>query len=80
MCSLPPPPPHNLRHVALERLAGSVDPASGWTVLHHMLATTVSIPLFQVELAEFVRQAGASPTKQIVLVLDRADWHTSVHL
>lgn len=28
------------------------------------------------ELAEFARQAGASPAKQLVLALDRAGWHT----
>jgi transposase len=59
-------------------LVGFVPPASGRTIFH--LATTVSIPVFEVELAEFARQVGASPTKQIVLVLDRAGWHTSVHL
>src|SRR5215467_12983072 len=47
-------------------LVGFVHPASGRTVWH--LATTVSIPLFEVELAEFARTVGASPTKQIVLV------------
>ena len=59
-------------------LVGFVHPASGRTLFH--LATTVSIPVFEVELAEFARQAGASLGKQIVLVLDRAGWHTSVHL
>jgi len=59
-------------------LVGFVHPASGRTVFH--LATTVSIPLFEVELAVFARQVGASPTKQIVLVLDRAGWHTSRRL
>jgi transposase len=59
-------------------LVGFVHPASGRTFFH--LATTVSIRLFEVELAEFARQAEASPTKQIVLVLDRAGWHTSVKL
>jgi hypothetical protein len=59
-------------------LVGFVHPASGRTLFH--LATSVSIPLFEVELAEFARQAGASPSKQIVLVLDRAGWHTSVKL
>jgi transposase len=59
-------------------LVGFVHPASGRTVFH--LATTVSIHLFEVELAAFARQAGAGPTKQIVLVLDRAGWHTSVKL
>jgi transposase len=56
-----------------------VHPASGRTFFH--LATTVSIPVFEVELAALARQAGASPTKQIVLVLDRAGWKpTSVKL
>src|SRR5258708_16697984 len=59
-------------------LVGFVHPASGRTVFH--LATTVSIPLFEVELAAFAQQVGASPTKQIVLVLDRAGWHASVRL
>jgi hypothetical protein len=59
-------------------LVGFVPPASGRTLFH--LATTVSIPLFEVELAAFAQQVGASPTKQIVLVLDRAGWHTSVQL
>jgi len=59
-------------------LVGFVHPASGRTFFH--LATTVSIPVFEVELAAFARQAGASPSKQIVLVLDRAGWHTSVKL
>jgi transposase len=57
---------------------GFVHPASGRTVFH--LATTLSIPVFEVELAAFARAVGASPTKQIVLVLDRAGWHTSVRL
>jgi hypothetical protein len=51
---------------------------AGRTVFH--LATTVSILLFEVEQAEFARQVGAGPSKQIVLVLDRAGWHTSVKL
>jgi transposase len=59
-------------------LVGFVHPASGRTFFH--LATTVSIPVFEVELAEFARQVGAGPHKQIVLVLDRAGWHTSVRL
>ena len=59
-------------------LVGFVHPASGRCLFH--LATTVSIPLFEVELAEFAREVGASPSKQIVLVLDRAGWHTSLRL
>jgi transposase len=56
-------------------LVGFVHPASGRTVFH--LATSVSIPLFEAELAAFARQAGASPRKQIVLILDRAGWHST---
>jgi transposase len=59
-------------------LVGFVHPASGRSVFH--LASTVSIPLFEVELAAFAHAVGAGPHKQIVLVLDRAGWHTSPHL
>ena len=59
-------------------LVGFVHPASGRTLFH--LATSVSIALFEVELAAFADAVGASPTKQIVLVLDRAGWHTSLKL
>src|SRR5215813_15444774 len=59
-------------------LVGFVHPASGRTLFH--LATSVSIPLFEAELAAFARQAGAGPAKQIVLVLDRAGWHASQRL
>ncbi len=58
----------------------SIPPRAAPSSICFHLATTVSIPLFEVELAEFARQAGASPTKQIVLVLDRAGWHTSLRL
>jgi len=56
-------------------LVGFVHPTSGRTVWH--LATTVNIELFSVELEAFAQQVGASPTKQIVLVLDGAGWHDS---
>jgi transposase len=59
-------------------LVGFVHPSSGRTIFH--LATSVSIPLFEVELAAFARQVGASVTKQIVLVLDRAGWHSAQRL
>ncbi|HEV2459627.1 MAG TPA: transposase, partial [Ktedonobacterales bacterium] len=59
-------------------VVGFVHPASGRTLFH--LATAVSIPTFEVELAAFARAVGAGPTKQIVLVLDGAGWHTSVRL
>ena len=68
-----------MRHrFAWRYLVGFVHPASGRTVFH--LATTVNIPAFEVELAAFARAVGASPAKQIVLVLDRAGWHTSLRL
>jgi transposase len=56
-------------------VVGFVHPASGRTVWH--LATSVNIELFSVELEAFAHEVGASPTKQIVLVLDRAGWHDS---
>lgn len=59
-------------------LVGFVHPASGRTVFQ--FASTVSIALFEVELAAFAQQVGACLTKQIVLVLDRAGWHASVRL
>ena len=59
-------------------LVGFVQPSSGRTLFH--LATAVSIPLFEAELAAFARQVGAGPKKKIVLVLDRAGWHTSLRL
>jgi transposase len=40
----------------------------------------VSIPLFEAELAAFATAVGASPTRQIVLVLDRAGWHSAQRL
>lgn len=40
--------------------------ALGRTVFH--LASTVGLPLFEAELAEFARQVGASRTTQIVMV------------
>jgi len=56
-------------------LVGFVHPASGRTLFQ--LATSVNIGLFAVELAAFAEAVGASPRKQIVLVLDQAGWHTS---
>jgi transposase len=56
-------------------LVAFVHPASGRTVWH--LASGVSAELFSVELQAFAQAVGAGPTKQIVLVLDRAGWHAS---
>ena len=63
------------RRYAWLYLVGFVHPGSGRTVFR--VATSVSIPLFEAELAAFARQVGAGPAQQIVLVLDRAGWHTS---
>jgi hypothetical protein len=59
-------------------LVGFVHPASGRTIFQ--LATSVSIALFETELAAFAAAAGAGPDKQIVLILDRAGWHVSTRL
>jgi transposase len=59
-------------------LIGFVHPATGRTLFH--LATSVNIALFEAELAAFARQAGAGAEKQIVLVLDRAGWHSTQRL
>jgi transposase len=59
-------------------LVGFVHPTSGRTHFH--LATSVSVPLFEAELAAFAQAVGASHTKQIVLVLDRAGWHSTQRL
>jgi transposase len=59
-------------------LVGFVHPASGRTIFH--VATSVSIPFFEAELAACAHAVGASPTKQIVLVLDRAGWHKTQRL
>jgi transposase len=59
-------------------LVGFVHPATGRTLFH--LATSVNIALFEAELAAFARQAGAGAEKQIVLVLDRAGWHSTQRL
>ena len=68
-----------VRHrFAWRYLVGFVHPASGRTLFH--LATSVSIPLFEAELEAFARAVGAGPKKQIVLILDRAGWHTSTRL
>jgi transposase len=59
-------------------LVGFVHPASGRTIFH--LATSVSVPLFEAELAAFAKAVRASPRKQVVLVLDRSGWHSTQRL
>src|SRR5258708_30501751 len=54
------------------------DQVDGRTLFH--LATSVSIPLFEAKLEAFARAVGAGPKKEVVLVLDRAGWHSSLRL
>lgn len=56
-------------------LVAFVHPPSGASVWQ--VATSVGADLFTAELAAFAAAVGASPAKQIVLVLDGAGWHTS---
>jgi transposase len=59
-------------------LVGFVHPQSGRTLWQ--TASTVNTDVFTVELAAFAEQAGAGPNHEIVLVLDRAGWHTSARV
>jgi len=59
-------------------LVAFAQPSTGRTVWQ--VATGVSTALFSTELAAFAAEVGASPQKQIVLVLDGAGWHTSLDL
>jgi transposase len=60
-------------------VAGYVHSTSGRTLWH--IGTTVSIELFSASLAAFARQVRAGQqNRQVVLVLDRAGWHTSPQL
>ena len=55
-------------------LYGFVRPQSGevfWMILH-----TVTTELFSLALSEFAEEVGAGEDKRIVLVVDKAGWHT----
>src|SRR5215469_1814574 len=56
-------------------LSGCVQPSSGRTVFH--LASSVNTALFSTALAACAQTVGAGPKQEIVLVLERAGWHTS---
>ena len=56
-------------------LYGFVCPQSGQTFW--LLLPSVSILLYNAALAEFAAFVGAGADKQVVLVLDRAGWHSS---
>jgi hypothetical protein len=55
-----------------------VHPQSGDT--SWLLLPTVNVEVFSQALAVFAQEVGAGPDKHIVLVLDRARWHTSAQL
>jgi len=57
---------------------GFVHPASGRT--EWLLLPTVSLTAMQLALQEFAALVEAGPDKQIVLLLDQAGWHASIHL
>lgn len=52
-----------------------VQPHSGKT--YWLLLPRVSITAWNAALAEFATAVGASASKQVIVVLDRAGWHTS---
>jgi hypothetical protein len=54
---------------------GFACPKSGAT--HWLLLPTVSIEVFAIALAHFAQATGAGPDRRIILVLDRAGWHSS---
>ena len=53
-------------------------PASGHT--EWFLLPTVNAQVFTLALAHFAQAVGAGPNKRVLLVLDRAGWHTSQEL
>jgi hypothetical protein len=53
-------------------------PASGRT--EWLLLPTVTAEVFTIALAQFAQAVGAGESKRILLVLDRAGWHTSQEL
>ena len=50
-------------------------PQTGQT--HWWLLPTINLQVFEAALAAFAEAVGASPQRHIVLVLDRAGWHSS---
>jgi transposase len=52
-----------------------VRPKSG--EVHWLILPTVNARVFSLALEHFAREVGAGTTKRILLVLDRAGWHTA---
>jgi DDE superfamily endonuclease len=55
-----------------------VQPTSGKS--EWLLLPTVNVQVFSLALAHFAQAVGAGPTRQLLLVLDRAGWQTSPDL
>jgi transposase len=55
-----------------------LQPATGQT--EWLLLPTVTAAVFTIALAHFAQAVGVGPTKRVLLVLDRAGWHTSKEL
>jgi transposase len=48
--------------------------------VHWLILPTVNADLFSLALENFSREVGAGPRKRILLVVDRAGWHTAKKL
>lgn len=48
--------------------------------VHWLILPTVNAEVFSVALENFAREVGAGTTRRILLVLDRAGWHTAKKL
>jgi transposase len=55
-------------------LYGFVQPESG--EVYWLILPTVNVELFSIALKEFAREVGAGKDKRVLLVVDRAGWHT----
>jgi DDE superfamily endonuclease len=54
---------------------GFAHPESGDT--HWLLLPSVNVEVFTIALEQFAQAVGACPDRRIILVLDRAGWHSS---
>ncbi len=55
-------------------LYGFVRPKSG--EVHWLILPKVNVEVFSMALGEFAKEVGAGEDKRILLVVDRAGWHT----
>jgi transposase len=55
-------------------LYGFVQPESG--EVYWLILPTVNVQVFSMALSEFAREVGAGDKKHVLLVVDRAGWHT----